>query len=148
VKKLILLPIVAAMAAFAPTDGLTAEPYEEPYWETKNPVRIFDWDTLKLLLSTKVEKVRIKADSPEKLIAQLDAACRGVKGAENIRFAFNRPLWERPLSDGTTGTIRVTVELGPLENVDLLTLIRYVSELNGMTFSVKKNEIVFRPLIG
>lgn len=146
-KKLKLLPIVVALMALVLRDGVTAEPYEEPYWETKNPVRIFDWETLKFLLSTKVEKAKIKADSPEKLIAQLNDIFHGVKGAESIRFAFNRPLWEKPLSDGTVGKIGVNVEL-ELESVDLLSLIRHVSELNGMTFSVKKSEILFRPLIG
>ena len=146
-KKLSMLTIVVAMLALAPTDGETAEPYEEPIWETKNPARIFDWDTLKVLLATKVEKVNIDADSPEKLIAQLETVFRGAKGAENIRFSFNRPLWEHPFTDGTIGKLGVSVKLGPLENVDLLTLIRYVSDLNDMTFSIKKNEIIFRPKV-
>jgi hypothetical protein len=141
------LTLIAVILAVSLSDSRAKEPYVESYLETKNPVRIYDWDTLKLLLSTKVSKVKIDADSPEKLVTQLEGAVRAVKGADKLRFSFKRELWEQPLSDGTTGTLRVSVHV-ELEDDDLLTLILYVSELNLMTFSVKKGEIVFRPLIG
>ncbi len=146
-KTIHLLAVIAGNLAFAAPDITAAAAYEEPYWETKNPARVFDWDTLKLLLSTKIEKVKIDADSPEKLISQLEKAVHGIKGAQEIRFGFKRELWEQPHTDGTIGKITVNVRL-ELENTDLLDLLRYVSEINGMAFSVKKGEIVFRPLIG
>jgi hypothetical protein len=62
-KKLNMLSIIAAVLTFALRDVAAAESYEEPHWETKNPARICDCDTLKFLLSTKVEKASIKAES-------------------------------------------------------------------------------------
>ena len=142
-----MLAHAAVALAFAVQSGFAKEPYEEPYWETQNPARIFDWETLSLLLSKRAPVVKIEAKSPEALVAQLEAIFDGVEGAEAIRFTFKRQLWEKPLSDGTIGKIEVDVRLDVADR-DLLTVIRYVSELSLMTFSVKKGEIVFRPLIG
>ena len=71
-----------------------------------------------------------------------------VEGAEDLRIGFKRETWEVPLSDGTTGKVMVSVVLPKLVNVDLLTLLRYICDANRMTFSIKKNEVLFRPLIG
>jgi hypothetical protein len=142
-----MLAAITMNLAFSSPNVAAAEAYVEPYQETKNPARIFDWDTLRLLISTKVETVQIDADSPEKLISQLEKAIHGIKSAGGLHFSFKRELWEQPHSDGTTGKINIRVKL-QLEREDLLTLIQYVSELNAMTFSVKKGEIVFRPLVG
>lgn len=142
-----LRAVIAMILAYFAHDMTAAESYVEPYWETKNPARIFDWDTLKLLLATKIEKVRIDADSPEKLVSQLEKTLQGIKGAEGLRFSFKRELWEHPLSDGTIGKVVCHAKL-ELENEDLLAVLQYICELNGMTFSVKKGEIVFRPQVG
>ncbi|MEM1296772.1 MAG: hypothetical protein AAGH89_15510 [Verrucomicrobiota bacterium] len=124
-----------------------SEAYEEPYWETRNPARIFDWNTLEILYSNQVDEANIDAQTPEDLIAQLEAIFDMVNEAENIQFAFKRELWEHTYSDGTIGEVTVDVEL-KLQNCPLLVVIRYVAELNRMTFSVKEDQIVFRPLIG
>jgi hypothetical protein len=146
-KTIPMLAAIAMSLASSSPKVTAAEAYVEPYQETKNPARIFDWQTLRLLISTRLETVKIDADSPEKLISQLEKALHGIKSAEGLRFSFKRELWEQPLSDSATGKINIRVKL-QLEREDLLSLIQYVSELNAMTFSVKKGEIVFRPLVG
>lgn len=141
---------IAVLLVVLSHQSLAAETYVENYNETVNAVRISDWDTLELLRTTKLKAVKIKAKSPEELIAQLEKAVHGFKEAGKIRFSFKRELWEKPLSDGTTGkmTANVWLELKDADAPTLLDLVRFVSELNQMTFSVTKNEIIFRPLIG
>ena len=121
---------------------------EEDYTETKNCVRIFDWDTLDLLMNTKIPKVNINAKSGEELLIQINKALEGIKGVEGLKIDYKRELWERRMPDGTIEkSIAANTELR-LVNVPLLTLIRYICQSNAMTFSVKKGEVLFRPLIG
>ncbi len=79
------LTLMAFIHAAALVQGAAKEPYEKSYLETKNPVRIFDWDTMALLQSKNAAIAKLDADSPEKLIAQLEEIVRSIKGAENIR---------------------------------------------------------------
>lgn len=146
-KTMFLISGIAVNLVFGWTTINAAESNAEPYWETNNPVRIFDWDTLMLLQSMKVNRVSINADSAQKLISQLEKSLPDIPAAKMLSFRFERALWERLLSDGTTGKIHVSVKL-ELGSLDMLSVIRYVSELNGMTFSVKKGEVIFRPLLG
>lgn len=121
---------------------------EEDYTETKNCVRIFDWNTLDLLMNTKIPKVNIDAKSGEELLTQINKALEGIKGVEGLKIDYKRELWERRMPDGTIErSIAGNVELR-LVNIPLLTLIQYICASNNMTFSVKKGEILFRPLIG
>ena len=121
---------------------------EEDYTETKNCVRIFDWDTLDLLMNTKIPKVNINAKTGDELILQINKALEGIKELEGLKIDYKRDLWERQMPDGTIEkSINADVELR-LVNIPLLTLIRYICDANKMTFSVKKGEILFRPLIG
>jgi hypothetical protein len=120
---------------------------EEHYTETVNCVRIFDWDTLTLLMNTKVPKVNIHAKSGEDLLSQINTALKDIKEIQDLKIDYQRELWEVKRSDGTTGKISANVEL-KLENVSLLTLIRYICDSNKMTFSVKKGKVLFRPLLG
>ena len=120
---------------------------EEDYTETVNCVRVFDWDTLTLLMNTKVPKVNINAKSGADLLSQINMAIKGIKEVKDLEIDYQRELWEVKRSDGTTGKIIANVEL-KLVNVPLLTLIRYICDSNKMTFSVKKGKVLFRPLLG
>ncbi len=139
------LPVIAVIFALS---SLTASA-EEHYVDSWNPVRIYSLETLDLLRTIKVKAVKIDAATHDELIAQVKKAIHGVKGADKIRFTFHPDLWTAG-TDATTGKIKVMVRMNVPEGdiPDLLTLIRWVSELSQMTFSVKENEIVFRPLVG
>ena len=139
-----ILVIITAVF-FAVPFGASAE---EHYTETKNCVRIFDWDTLDLLMNTKIPKVNINAKTGDELILQINKALEGIKELEGLKIDYKRDLWERQMPDGTIEkSINADVELR-LVNIPLLKLIRYICDANKMTFSVKKGEILFRPLIG
>lgn len=140
-----LRPAIAAIFALS----LLTASAEEHYVDSWNPVRIYRWETLDLLRTIKVKAVKIDAATCDELIAQVKKAVHGVKGADKIRFTLHPTLWEAG-ADASTCKIKVMVKMNVRDGdlPDLLTLIRRVSELSQMTFSVKENEIVFRPLIG
>lgn len=146
-----LLSIVIALVVLVAHHSAGEERYVENYVETDNCARIFDWGALELLQTTKVTKaVKIDAKSSEELVAQLEKVMQGIEGAPKIRFVFPRELWEIVQKDGTVHKTPVSVTLN-LEDEDvpnLLKLLIWVSELNSMTFSVKKEKIIFRPLVG
>jgi hypothetical protein len=131
---------------------------QEHYTETHNCVRVFDWDTLELLMNTKVPKVNINAKSREDLLSQLKKSLEGIKEVKDLRIDFQKGLFDRRRTDGgreeglLTGERKSNSFSKPFElklvNVPLSTLIRFVCDSMKMTFSVKKGEIVIRPLIG
>ena len=78
--------------------GTPAE--QEHYTETHNCVRVFDWDTLELLMNTKVPKVNINAKSREDLLSQLKKSLEGIKEVKDLRIDFQRGLFDRRTTDG------------------------------------------------
>lgn len=149
--KFFLPVILAAAVILLSQHPVAAEPYRENGEETENGARIFDWPTLELLQATKVAKaVKINAQSSEELVAQLEKILQGIEGAPKLRFVFPRQLWEHTDKDGTVSKaqVKVVMNLGAEDTPNVLRLVIWVSELNLMTFSVKRDEIIFRPKIG
>jgi hypothetical protein len=142
-KRHQILAIIATGVFALPLNAVE----EEHYTETDNCVRVFDWDTVTLLMNTKIPKVNINAKSGEELLSQINLAIKGIKEVQDLQIDFQRELWEVRHTDGTIGKIVVGVEL-KLVNVSLLTLIRHLCDSNIMSFSVKKGKVLFRPRIG
>lgn len=121
----------------------------EPYSESSNAVRIFDWDTFEMLHAAQIQvPVRLDTQTTEDLSTQLQPVLKSLPRAEKLRFVFPLALWDYRQQAQNGGKIGMTIRLELTdEKPTLLTLIRWISELNQMTFTVKKGEIVFRPLV-
>ncbi len=136
--KALLLPIAIVALTFTKVAIAT---------DNGNATRVEDWDTLLALSKAKVPEVAIEADSTEALSEQLDGLVRAAGLGERIRFNFDRTQEEAGNPDGAAVKQKhaaLALTLVIMEEIDLLTIVRYVSELGGMTFDVKKGEIAFR----
>ena len=143
-KSIVLIPLFALLGLLS-----VAVATPEPYTESSNAARIFDWDTFEMLHGSVIQvPVHLDTQTTEDLSTQLQPVLKSLPGAEKLRFVFPPALWEYRSDAQNGGKIGMTVRLVLTdEKPTLLTLIRWISELNQMTFTVKKGEIVFRPLV-
>lgn len=72
--KVFLLPALAFLPLMSPALAATVEDYMDAH----NPARIYDWNTVDLLRSIKLGRVKIDARSHDELIAELEKMAHGV----------------------------------------------------------------------